>query len=337
MASFNDFIRKNFNIESEEIFNLKKDKILEILFSLCDKKLIDINKIQMFSEKIQNAKTIETLNEIEFDLIQTKKLEINRRGIISYILDYKEKHLLTDKTEKELLNKLYSIKTVEELNIIEDEIEKIIKEESSKINEEYDKIYKHLTFDDRKEEYLNKLKENLYLFERYNITYHDDKTKMMKILLNPKNELELELGNNLIVYVQDIDYMTKNDLELDYDNSLYLEVLTQLYNIYKNTDSKEKYEEIISKYDNPKAIARIAYELICLGVNGVNDFIEYFAQKNNIDLSDELEVQRLNICTEELNLKDNKKDLTEEEEMKLSIEFFKELHNEVINKDEKRK
>jgi len=337
MASFNDFIRKNFNIESEEIFNLKKDKILEILFSLCDKKLIDINKIQMFSEKIQNAKTIETLNEIEFDLIQTKKLEINRRGIISYILDYKEKHLLTDKTEKELLNKLYSIKTVEELNIIEDEIEKIIKEESSKINEEYDKIYKHLTFDDRKEEYLNKLKENIYLFERYNITYHDDKTKMMKILLNPKNELELELGNNLIVYVQDIDYMTKNDLELDYDNSLYLEVLTQLYNIYKNTDSKEKYEEIISKYDNPKAIARIAYELICLGVNGVNDFIEYFAQKNNIDLSDELEVQRLNICTEELNLKDNKKDLTEEEEMKLSIEFFKELHNEVINKDEKRK
>lgn len=337
MASFNDFFRKNFNIENEEIFNLKKDKILEILFSLCDKKLIDINKIQMFSEKIQNAKTIETLNEIEFDLIQTKKLEINRRGIISYILDYKEKHLLTDKTEKELLNKLYSIKTVEELNIIEEEIEKIIKEESSKINEEYDKIYKHLTFDDRKEEYLNKLKENLYLFERYNITYHDDKTKMMKILLNPKNELELELGNNLIVYVQDIDYMTKNDLEIDYDNSLYLEVLTQLYNIYKNTDSKEKYEEIINKYDNPKAIARIAYELICLGVNGVNDFIEYFAQKNNIDLSDELEVQRLNICTEELNLKDNKKDLTEEEEMKLSIEFFKELHNEVINKDEKRK
>lgn len=337
MASFNDFFRKNFNIENEEIFNLKKDKILEILFSLCDKKLIDINKIQMFSEKIQNAKTIETLNEIEFDLIQTKKLEINRRGIISYILDYKEKHLLTDKTEKELLNKLYSIKTVEELNIIEEEIEKIIKEESSKINEEYDKIYKHLTFDDRKEEYLNKLKENLYLFERYNITYHHDKTKMMKILLNPKNELELELGNNLIVYVQDIDYMTKNDLEIDYDNSLYLEVLTQLYNIYKNTDSKEKYEEIINKYDNPKAIAKIAYELICLGVNGVNDFIEYFAQKNNIDLSDELEVQRLNICTEELNLKDNKKDLTEEEEMKLSIEFFKELHNEVINKDEKRK
>ena len=149
----------NINNENKEIFEMKTEKILEIIFSLCEKKLVDVSTLQSFNEKLKRAETIKDLNEIEFDLIQIKKLEITRRGTISYILDYREEHSLTDVTKKILVKKVYDANTLEELQKVEEEIEKIIKEESSKIDDEYKRLYKQFALEDIEYQEIREIKK----------------------------------------------------------------------------------------------------------------------------------------------------------------------------------
>lgn len=216
--------------------------------------------------------------------IHLENINFLKKSLINYINDYKENHLITDFTKNECIALVENTNTIDELNELVNKVEKIIQSESKKIEEEKEKIM----FNIKKEEYLNYLRENIYIIERIK----DSGDAPLKILLNPMNEEELKYANKYIRFIIELNNINSwNVKDLDVKKSTYVDYLVDKYNSYINNTKidEEKYESIDRK-------SQLVYEYYYFMFNGIYELREEFSQKTKVDLDDEIEEERFDLC-----------------------------------------
>ena len=111
----------------EELNEMKKAKMLENLELITDKNIFDLNTTKKYKELIVNCKTIEELNNVEKEMSENKNLQIRKKSFINYIVDYNDNHMITNVTKDVCIDAILDVVTMEELEQIEVELEKILR------------------------------------------------------------------------------------------------------------------------------------------------------------------------------------------------------------------
>lgn len=132
----------------EELNEMKKAKMLENLELITDKNIFDLNTTKKYKELIVNCKTIEELNNVEKEMSENKNLQIRKKSFINYIVDYNDNHMITNVTKDVCIDAILDVVTMEELEQIEVELEKIIREEGKKISNEFENLRKTYIVED---------------------------------------------------------------------------------------------------------------------------------------------------------------------------------------------
>ena len=132
----------------EELNEMKKAKMLENLELITDKNIFDLNTTKKYKELIVNCKTIEELNNVEKEMSENKNLQIRKKSFINYIVDYNDNHMITNVTKDVCIDAILDVVTMEELEQIEVELEKIIREEGKKIANEFENLRKTYIVED---------------------------------------------------------------------------------------------------------------------------------------------------------------------------------------------
>ena len=189
------------------------------------------------------------------------------------------------------------------------------------------------TFEERKEEFLNYIKEDEEILSRIindNINTDGGK-KILGIIFTPKNDRELTVGktfysitSDLIKLIDDIYY---DDIkEIPYEENVGLKTYINIINSLKNN------EEIKYDYDIKKN-AEIFYSSMVAMLDDIEEAYEYVAKETGYDLEDQVESAQFVVYMEKAkefmdSINQNKKDYNEctDEELNIALEFSKEFH-----------
>ena len=189
------------------------------------------------------------------------------------------------------------------------------------------------TFEERKEEFLNYIKEDEEVLSRIindNINTDGGK-KILGIIFTPKNDRELTVGktfysitSDLIKLIDDIYY--DEIKEIPYEENVGLKTYINIINSLKNN------EEIKYDYDIKKN-AEIFYSSMVAMLDDIEEAYEYVAKETGFDLEDQVESAQFVVYMEKAkefmdSINQNKKDYNEctDEELNIALEFSKEFH-----------
>lgn len=204
-------------------------------------------------------------------------------------------------------------------------------------------------FEEKKVEFFKKLKSEpdvlKSIIESNNKTENGQKTN--EIILTPKNERELEIGEicytmskDLIKLIDDVTYGEIKSIPLD--ENIGLKTLISLINAVKNDEKDFKLVDEIT----PQYLAKILYGITVGMIDDMEEAINYIASESGFDLNDEIEAAQFKIYinqfkkfSDSLNVTNKNfenctdKDISDAKEFveefhKLCVEGKKDLENE---------
>ena len=165
--------------------------------------------------------------------------------------------------------------------------------------------------------------------------------RVVEILLCPLTEEELQFANAYLDFIEDtirisVNAAYDNIYSIDLENSIAAEYYIQYLSAICANKNNEEIKEILAPYkskDGTYLLARILYELQVIYSTDKETFINYIAEKCNIDLEDELIASRIltssELIKESLSLERAKDGLTED--FQSFILFAKYYHELYIN------
>lgn len=150
------------------------------------------------------------------------------------------------------------------------------------------------TFEQKKEEYLEKLKEEPELIG--NLVFNNNKTEMgqrtLELLFTPKNERELQVAEIIFSITKDMTDLLEN-ISYDevvvppYDENEGLKTYIKMIRSLKETGSIESAE--LDEKPNPKKEARVMYDFIVAIMDDSDEAVDYIAKSTGFDLEDVVE------------------------------------------------
>ena len=155
-----------------------------------------------------------------------------------------------------------------------------------------------LNFNEEKEKYLIRL-DNFLNREDLNVTIDEtNNPKLMKAILNPKNDIELKYGNAVINFLEDqiniIMDCYNDNINLDnIDNTMLTNYYVECIKTYNKTQSEDDIKKIFIKYENEEKMATIIYEMITIMLTDFDEFINKVAKECNYDIEDDMEYHDL--------------------------------------------
>lgn len=161
-------------------------------------------------------------------------------------------------------------------------------------------------FEEQRQDYFKKLRKYIAFIEE---TAKEKKNeKLVETLLNPRNEKELEFGNYYIMYIEDslnlsINASCKNVLEINPENSIYVEYLSSIINELRNNASVDVINKINEKYmkNGCESLAKVLYEMLVLVITNQEGLVKSLYKKCGINIDDELEAMQLSILIKKAN------------------------------------
>ena len=168
-------------------------------------------------------------------------------------------------------------------------------------------------FEKRKIEYLKMLKSEPYIMKK--IIESENKSekgqKTIEMILTPKNEMELEIGEACFKMTKDISKLVDDIIDDEVKSILPnenagLKVLINCVNTIKNNEENLKstleptQEDMAKKIygidkATPEYVAKIMYGLVVGMVNDTEESFKYIASETGFDLNDEIEAAQFSI------------------------------------------
>lgn len=197
------------------------------------------------------------------------------------------------------------------------------------------------SFEQRKNQYFNKLKENIEIVEQMTNNDNSDKEnnkKTLEMLLMPTTEQELQFDNLMIDFMSDMRSLTDdivNDNVKDIDLSIceVVKFYAKIIVVLKNEDNTmiEELKNALGDLRNPKAIAKLYYELIVAFGSNPDETVESIMTEAGFDVDDELSLLQfqiyLNKANEITNSKQSEKfDVNNPVQIEFLSEFTKEFN-----------
>lgn len=193
-------------------------------------------------------------------------------------------------------------------------------------------------FEEKRQEYFKRLEEN----EELIITLAEDgkNKQMIKILLNPTNEKELNYANKYFMFLQDCRELVENPKnenieEIDFNNCAFMDFLSSMTELMYNNASAEEFEKKFKPLgDDINLVAEISYQAVILASNPPENMDEIIENKCNIDINSELEFIRfsllLSMTTEKINayMPNN---MIDENSMDKFLKFADKFHELCVN------
>lgn len=147
-------------------------------------------------------------------------------------------------------------------------------------------------FNERKKEYLNKLRENPSILDKFTDKITVDKGEtlvLMEMLLNPNNDEELKIADMIVTLFIDIFDLKERSLAGDV-KKIPLEENAGI-NYYVDIINKLKSKKEINPLEtiNPENTAEIIYGFITSIFSNLNETICYIAEKVGFNLEDKIE------------------------------------------------
>lgn len=155
------------------------------------------------------------------------------------------------------------------------------------------------TFDERKKEYLDTLRDNIYLLDRINFKDNPElEEKGMKLLLDPKTDKDLQAASIILKFLYDITDLEDRTYsgkvkEIPLTENVGVNLLVDIVNALKNgEDTKPLFEK------SRKNSAKVLYGMAIAYMNDVAYTIEYIAQKCGYNIFDKLELMQFKLYLE---------------------------------------
>lgn len=184
------------------------------------------------------------------------------------------------------------------------------------------------SFEERKEEYLNKLKTNPELTSAMiESSQKNGGVEKLAILVDPKTEMDLDLANCTFDFMNDSMVLLEKIFSFEVDEIPLEEnegynYLINVINLARNKATEQEYREYVAGL-TPEQVAIISYDLL-VGIATDNESVfEYLAEKVGIDLTDELQMAQLTVRLEEAKKTIPSTDI--EHATDKNVDFFKEL------------
>ncbi len=142
----------------------------------------------------------------------------------------------------------------------------------------------------KKEEYLKRLKNYEELI--ISLTINEKNYKLLKILLLPKTESELEYANKYLTFFQDNVNITEsatngNTQEIDFNNCTLMNYMSDFTKLIYNDATEIEIENFKKSIDATTA-AEILFQNIILTTNPPENIVEIIKNKCNLDISNTL-------------------------------------------------
>lgn len=159
-------------------------------------------------------------------------------------------------------------------------------------------------FEERKMEYFQRLKK--YSEFILNLTKEQQNEIIVEVLLNPKNEKELEFGNYYLMFIEEtkqlIANLSSNNIdEINPEESVYVEYLSSIINaLYNNVDEIKKINKTYME-NNGKLLAKVLYEMIVITITNPEGLSESICKRCNFDIEDEFQVMQFQILMNKAN------------------------------------
>jgi len=195
------------------------------------------------------------------------------------------------------------------------------------------------SFEQRRNEYFDKLKSNLEVVEKLTEDENSNNKKIVEILLMPTTEKELEFANlcfdfilNVISLVECMDSQEEKDVDLS--NSMTIKLFIDVINALKNENiSKiEDYKSGIDGIENPEVGAQLYYDSLVIHTSKYyNDAMDKIITETGFDPNDKLSLLQfeiyLNKACEITKQNENKNfDIENQTQFEYFIGFFKKFH-----------
>ena len=172
------------------------------------------------------------------------------------------------------------------------------------------------------------------------LSQDDNNKRVVEILLNPLTKEEFQFANAYLDFLEDairinVNAAYDNIVGIDLEYSLAAEYFEKYITAICDNKNAEEIKEILASYksEDGTILARILYELQVIYSTDKETFINYIADKCNIDLEDELIASRIltssELIKESLSLERAKDGLTED--FQSFILFAKYYHALYIN------
>lgn len=185
-------------------------------------------------------------------------------------------------------------------------------------------------FNERKKEYLNKLRENIYILDKITVDKGDPQGLMEK-LLDPKDEEELKMMNMIITLFIDIFDLKERSSVGDVKKILLEENIG--INYYIDIINKLKLKKDINLFEKINSIeaAEILYGFLTGTVSNSHEAICYIAEKTGFNLDDEIELRRFELYLDKANALFEKNNeftspINEKVDIEDSFAFCKKFH-----------
>lgn len=159
-------------------------------------------------------------------------------------------------------------------------------------------------FEERKMEYFQKLKK--YSEFILDLTKEQTNEMIVEVLLNPKNEKELEFGNYYLMFIEEtkqlIANLSNNNIdEIIPEESVYVEYLSGIINaLYNNVDEIKKINETYME-NNGELLAKVLYEMIVITITNPEGLCESICKRCNFDIEDEFQVMQFQFLMNKAN------------------------------------
>ena len=200
------------------------------------------------------------------------------------------------------------------------------------------------SFEERKEEYLIKVRNNVEFLEDIS----EKNPEMLEMLIMPNTEKELELCNSIFDFFSDFasileDMAYNNMKETDIENNDFIKIYVELINALKANDNSiiEEFKNKFNKdMSNPTFAANYLYNLIILFTGYPEEAMEVIANKVGLDIDNEVDLLKLKVYLNKFRkFNDNVSNSTQvesldpnnEEQIKFFNELVKEFHKIYIS------
>lgn len=186
-------------------------------------------------------------------------------------------------------------------------------------------------FNERKKAYIEKARSNPEIIEMIasnngNVTMSDE---MLELVIDPKNEKELTLAENILTTASDLSTLVinialENVKSIPIKENSGLKVYADLINVVKENGDINKLKP------NMKENARLLYEILVGTISEPEESMQYIAELSGFDLDNAFDKAKFNLCINKINKEGNTnikfpKDYTDEE-INEFLEFSAEFH-----------
>lgn len=167
------------------------------------------------------------------------------------------------------------------------------------------------TFEERKEEYLDKLSNNMEIIYKLMLSVDEKSLRTARLMLDPSTDKELRLANGIVSYTEDMKELVEAaacgnvdpiPIEENEGITFLANIIQAMYEASKEKKPKEAAEEIAKKLEgnmDPKAMARMYYDLLVGLITSPDEMYDYMQNKTTIDYTDKLEAAKFRLFMRE--------------------------------------